>query len=180
MPANTWIPNILPSPYDAASAFVVFDNHRRQDFTPYVYRTDDWGKTWKSLATKDLRGYALAIEQDPADRNLLFLGTEFGLYASFDGGARWVPWKHGLPTTSVMALKIHPRDLDLVIGTHGRALYVLDDITPLRAVTAATLAEPVHLYPSQPAMLYRANRGRGGSAAAGPASSWARTAPTAP
>ncbi len=149
VPANTWIPDILPSKYDAASAFVVFDNHRRQDFTPYVYRTDDWGKTWKSLATKDLRGYALAVEQDPADKNLLFLGTEFDLYVSFDGGARWMPWKHGLPTTSVMALKIHPRDLDLVIGTHGRAVYVLDDITPLREVTAATLAEPVHLYPGR-------------------------------
>jgi photosystem II stability/assembly factor-like uncharacterized protein len=162
VPANTWIPDILPSPRDPATAYVIFDNHRRQDFTPYVFRTDDWGKTWKSLATKDLHGYALAIEQDPADKSLLFLGTEFGLYASFDGGARWVPWTHGVPTTSVMALKIHPRDLDLVIGTHGRSLYVLDDITPLRAVTAATLAEPVHLYPSQPALLYRANRGRGG------------------
>ncbi len=134
VPANTWIPNILPSKYDAGSAFVVFDNHRRNDFTPFVYRTDDWGKTWKSLATRDIRGYALAMEQDPADRNLLFLGTEYGLYVSFDGGARWTRWKHGLPTTSMMALKIHPRDLDLVIGTHGRALYVLDDITPLREV----------------------------------------------
>ena len=162
VPANTWIPNILPSKYDAGSAFVVFDNHRREDFTPYVYRTDDWGKTWKSLATRDLRGYALAVEQDPADKNLLFLGTEFGLYVSFDGGARWTPWKHGLPTTSVMALKIHPRDLDLVIGTHGRALYVLDDITPLRGMSAATLAEPVHVYSGQPALLYRAVRGFGG------------------
>ena len=91
VPANTWIPNILPSKFDAASAFVVFDNHRREDFTPYVYRTDDWGKTWKSLATTDLRGYALAIEQDPGDKDLLFLGTEFGLCVSFDGGGRWMP-----------------------------------------------------------------------------------------
>ncbi len=180
VPANTWIPNILPSKYDAASAFVVFDNHRRQDFAPYVYRTDDWGKTWKSLATRDLRGYALAVEQDPADRNLLFLGTEFGLYVSFDGGARWTPWKHGLPTTSVMALKIHPRDLDLVIGTHGRALYVLDDITPLRGVSAATLAEPVHIYSGQPALLYRTVRGFGGIRGGGAGEFQGQTVPTVP
>ena len=130
---------------------MVFDNHRRQDFTPYVYRTDDCGKTWKSLATADLRGYALSIEQDPADKDLLFLGTEFGLYASIDGGARWMPWTHGVPTTSVMALAIHPRELDLVIGTHGRALYVLDDIRPLRTLSEKTLAEPVHLYETGPA-----------------------------
>ncbi|HEV2851458.1 MAG TPA: hypothetical protein VHC97_01520 [Thermoanaerobaculia bacterium] len=160
-PANANIPHILPSKYDAGSAFVVFDNHRRQDFTPYVYRTDDWGKTWKSLATRDLRGYALSIEQDPVDRDLLFLGTEFGLWVSLDGGARWMPWRHGVPTTSVMDLVIHPRDQDLVIGTHGRAIYVLDDITPLREVSAATLAEPIHLYPIQPGMLYRATRSRG-------------------
>jgi hypothetical protein len=167
VPANTWIPHILPSKYDAGSAFVVFDNHRREDFKPYVYRTDDWGKTWKSLATKDLRGYALSIEQDPADRDLLFLGTEFGLWVSLDGGARWMPWRHGLPTASVMDLVIHPRDLDLVIATHGRALYVLDDITPLREVSAKTLAEPLHLYSTQPATLIRRAFGggiRGGGA----------------
>ncbi|HKI05415.1 MAG TPA: hypothetical protein VKK31_25770 [Thermoanaerobaculia bacterium] len=167
VPANTWIPHILPSKHDAGSAFVVFDNHRRSDFKPYVYRTDDWGKSWKSLATKDLRGYALSIEQDPADRDLLFLGTEFGLWTSFDGGARWLPWRHGVPTVSVMDLAIHPRDLDLVVATHGRSLYVIDDITPLRSVSAETLAEPLHLYPSQPAMLIRSQRGggvRGGGA----------------
>ncbi|HEV8581552.1 MAG TPA: hypothetical protein VGX68_21000 [Thermoanaerobaculia bacterium] len=162
VPANTWIPHILPSKYDAASAFVVFDNHRREDFKPYVYRTDDWGKTWKSLATKDLRGYALSIEQDPVDKDLLFLGTEFGLWVSLDGGAKWLPWRHGVPTVSVMDLVIHPRDLDLVIGTHGRALFVLDDITPLREVSAEALAEPVHLFPSAPAVLHRNRPGGGG------------------
>ena len=160
---------------------MVFDNHRRQDFTPYVYRTDDWGKTWKSLATQDLRGYALSVEQDPADRDLLFLGTEFGLWVSFDGGARWVPWTHGVPTASVMALAIHPRDLDLVIGTHGRALYVLDDITPLREVSAATLAEPVHLYRrSRRCSSASTAAAAAVSAAAAPASSRGRTARTAP
>jgi len=162
VPANTWIPHIRASKFDAASAFVVFDNHRREDFTPYVYQTNDWGKTWKSLATKDLRGYALSIEQDPADKDLLFLGTELGLWLSFDGGKSWQPWKHGLPTASVMDLVIHPRDLDLVIGTHGRAIYVLDDITPLREVTPEALAQPVHLFPSAPALLHRNRPGGGG------------------
>jgi photosystem II stability/assembly factor-like uncharacterized protein len=166
VPANTWIPHIRASKFDAASAFVIFDNHRREDFTPYVYRTDDWGKTWKSLATRDLRGYALSIEQDPADKDLLFVGTEFGLWVSFDGGKGWIPWKHGLPTASVMDLVIHPRDLDLVIGTHGRALYVLDDITPLREVTPEALAQPVHLFPGAPALLHR-NRPGGGTRGGG-------------
>ncbi|HKV06540.1 MAG TPA: hypothetical protein VJ725_00285, partial [Thermoanaerobaculia bacterium] len=125
VPANTWIPHITPSKYDAASAFVVFDNHRRADFAPYVYRTDDWGKTWKSLTTKDVQGYAYKVEQDPVDKDLLFLGTEFGLWVSFDGGARWHRWTHGVPTTSVMDLVVHPRDQDLVIATHGRAMYIV-------------------------------------------------------
>ena len=146
VPANTWIPHVLPSKLDAASAFVVLDNHRREDFATYVYRTDDWGKTWKSLVSKDLRGSALAIEQDPGDRDLLFLGTEFGLWVSADGGGRWLPWTHGVPTVPVMDLAIHPQELDLVIGTHGRALYVLDDVRPLRTLSEKTMAEPVHLY----------------------------------
>jgi len=152
VPANTWIPHIRPSKFDAGSAFVVFDNHRREDFAPYVYRTDDWGKTWKNLATKDLRGYAYSIEQDPGDKDLLFLGTEFGLWVSIDGGAKWLPWRHGVPTASVMDLVIHPRDLDLVIGTHGRAIYVLDDITPLRTLSEKTMAEPIHPYGASDAL----------------------------
>ncbi len=161
VPDNTWIPHITPSRHDAASAFVVFDNHRRSDFAPYVYRTDDWGKTWKSLATKDLRGYALSVEQDPVDKDLLFLGTEFGLWASLDGGARWMKWKHGVPTASVMDMVIHPRDHDLVLGTHGRAVYVIDDISPLRDLSAETMAKPVHVHPIPPAVMYRALRSRG-------------------
>jgi photosystem II stability/assembly factor-like uncharacterized protein len=161
VPANTWIPHITPSKHDAASAFVVFDNHRRADFATYVYRTDDWGKTWKSLAAKNIRGYALAIEQDPVDKDLLFLGTELGLWASLDGGARWMQWKQGVPTASVMDLVIHPRDHDLVLATHGRAIYVIDDISPLRDLSAETMAKPVHLHPTPPALLYRAVRSRG-------------------
>ena len=146
VPANTWVPQIRPSRFDAGTAFVVFDNHRRSDWTPYVYKTTDYGKTWKSLATGELRGYCLTLEQDVIEKDLLFLGTEFGLYASWDGGASWSHLKKTLPTASVMDLRVHPRGHDLVIATHGRALYILDDIRPLRAMTADALAEPLHFY----------------------------------
>jgi len=147
LPDHTWVPEIRASRFDAGTAFVVFDDHRRSNWTPYLYRTDDFGKTWKSLAGKELRGYALAIEQDPADKNLLFLGTEFGLWISEDGGGHWLRHKYGLPTAPVMGLAIHPRDRDLVIATHGRALYVVDDVRPLSGLDAATLSEPLHLFP---------------------------------
>jgi hypothetical protein len=155
VPANTWVPHIRPSRFDAASAFLVMDNHRRSDWKPYVFRTDDWGKTWKSLATKDLDGWTLSIEQDPVDRDLLFLGTEFGLYVSTDGGRRWMRWTHGLPTTAVSDLVVHPRDHDLVIATHGRGLYIVDDITPLRGLTEDVLREPLHLFASTAGRLDR-------------------------
>ncbi|HVR97165.1 MAG TPA: hypothetical protein VMW27_11160 [Thermoanaerobaculia bacterium] len=166
VPANTWVPHIRPSKLQAGSAFLVMDDHRRSNFTPYVFRTDDFGKTWKSLATPDLRGWALSIEQDPVDPDLLFLGTETGLYVSLDAGRRWMRWRHGLPTTPVADLVVHPRDHDLVIATHGRALYILDDLAPLRAMTPETLAEPLHVYAGGPAMLYQ-EKPAGGAARAG-------------
>ncbi len=147
VPKNTWIPHVEASRFEAGSAYVVFDNHRRSDWTPYVYRTTDYGKTWSSLATKNLRGYPLTIVQDPGERNLLFLGTEFGLWFSNDGGKSWTQWTAGFPTVSTMALAIQERENDLVIGTHGRAAWVIDDITPLRTVSDAILAEPLHLFP---------------------------------
>lgn len=146
VPKNTWIPHIEPSRFDPASAFVVFDDHRRSNWTPYLYRTDDYGSTWTSLSADNLSGYALVIVQDPVDANLLFLGTEFGLWLSVDGGAHWSKWTHGVPTVSVMDLVIHPRDHDLVIGTHGRAIYVIDDIRPLREIGGGALEEEMHLF----------------------------------
>jgi hypothetical protein len=154
VPANTWIPHIEASPHQGGTAFVVFDNHRRSDWTPYAYRSDDYGRTWTSLASKDLRGYCLVVRQDPVKKELLFLGTEFGLYASFDGGARWTHLKKTLPTASVMDLAIHPREHDLVIGTHGRALFVLDDLRPLRAMSEAVLKEPLRLFEVPDAQQY--------------------------
>ncbi|MFQ5720562.1 MAG: hypothetical protein ACE5IK_13560, partial [Acidobacteriota bacterium] len=155
VPAHSWIPHIFPSASNSATAFVVFDNHRRSDWTPYVFRTDNFGRTWTDLATRDVRGYCLSIVQDAVDDDLLFLGTEFGLYVSLDAGENWFKWTHGFPTVAVRDMVIHPREQDLVIGTHGRAAYVLDDIRPLREISEAVLDEPLHLFEVPDAQQYR-------------------------
>lgn len=155
VPPNTWVPHIEPSRFDAATAFVVFDDHRRANWTPYVYKTTDYGRTWQSLATDDIWGYALVIVQDPVNPDLLFLGTEFGLYVSFNGGRRWIRWKRGVPTVSVMDIAIHPRDHDLILGTHGRSAFILDDIRPLAELSDEVLSEPLHLFTIPDAQQYR-------------------------
>jgi photosystem II stability/assembly factor-like uncharacterized protein len=161
VPANTWVPEIKASRYDAATAFIVFDDHRRSNWTTYVYRTSDYGKTWTSLATKDLQGYAHSIEQDPVDPNLLFLGTELGLWVSTDAGKSWMKWKHGFPTVAVTGLVVHPRDHDLVIATHGRSAYVLDDIAPLRTMSKELLNEPLHFFAVPDAQAYTRRQKKG-------------------
>jgi hypothetical protein len=155
VPENTWVPHIGASPHDPGTAFVVFDDHRRSNITPYVYRTTDYGNTWTSLATADLSGYCLVVEQDPVNPDLLFLGTEYGLFVTLDGGKKWMKWTHGVPTASVIDLVIHPRDHDLVLGTHGRAAFVLDDIRPLRTVNTGILEKPIHLFEIPDAQQYR-------------------------
>ncbi len=161
VPANTWIPQIRPSRFDPGEAFVVLDDHRRSNWTPYVYRTADFGATWTSLTTDDLFGYCLAIEQDPVKRDLLYLGTEFGLYISLNGGRSWFKWKHGLPTVSVMDLVVHPREHDLVLGTHGRSAFILDDVRPLRELSDSLVEKKIHLFTLPPAQQYRSNRAAG-------------------
>ncbi len=155
VPADTWVPHIMPSPHLAGTAFVVFDNHRRSDLTPYLFRVDDFGKRWTSLATSDIDGYALVLLQDPVDPDLLFLGTEFGLYVSLDAGQKWNKWKHGLPTASVIDLAIHPREHDLIIATHGRALYIVDDIRPLRTLKSRAADAVLTLFDIAPAQQHQ-------------------------
>jgi photosystem II stability/assembly factor-like uncharacterized protein len=156
-PAGSWVAQIRASTYDAAEAFAVINNYRRNDWKAYVYHTKDFGKTWKPLVQEGhILGYALSIAQDPVAPNLLFLGGEFGLYVSIDGGKNWSKWTHGYPTVSTMDLVIHPRDFDLVIGTFGRAAYILDDIRPLRELAqkgTALLEKPLHLFPVADAAL---------------------------
>ena len=137
LPAGSWIPQVHASPYADGEAFVVANNYRRNDWTPYLFHTKDYGQTWTSMLGKDeVWGYCLSFLQDPVQPRLMFLGTEFGLYVSFDAGNEWQRWKHGFPNAPTIDMKIHPREQDLVIGTFGRAAYVLDDIRPLREVAA--------------------------------------------
>lgn len=150
---NAWVPHIEASKFDAGTAYVVFDDHRRSNWKTYLYKTEDFGKSWRSLTrndptagSKSMWGYALVVEQDPGKKEVLYLGTEFGLWMSFDDGKNWMKWSHGVPTVSTMALIVHPRDHDLVIGTHGRSAYVLDDIRPLRSVTKELLQAPLHMF----------------------------------
>ncbi|MBN2198824.1 MAG: hypothetical protein JW747_03140 [Candidatus Aminicenantes bacterium] len=158
VPAGAAVPHIEPSRFDEAAAYAVFDDHRRSNFTPYVFVTRDDGRTWKSLVTPDIDGYCFVIKEDPVNRNLLFLGTEFGLFVSLDGGGSWMKWTHGLPTCPVYDLAIHPRENDLVIATHGRSLYVLDDITPLREISAEIAKNNLHLFSIPDARLFQQGR----------------------
>ncbi|MDX1406630.1 MAG: hypothetical protein R3330_00815, partial [Saprospiraceae bacterium] len=160
VPPNTWVPQIKASTYNPGSAFVVFDDHRRNNWEPYVYKTDNYGRTWRRIVDgDDMRGYALCIAQDREEPNLIFVGTEFGLFVTFDGGKNWEQFKHGLPTCSVMDMVIHPREGDLVVGTFGRSAWVLDDIRPLRelALDTAIVHDTIHMF--EPSLAYQAVQG---------------------
>jgi photosystem II stability/assembly factor-like uncharacterized protein len=158
VPPATWIPHVEASKFDAATAFVVFDDHRRSNWTPYVYVTHDFGITWKSLVTPEIDGFVHVIEEDTANKNLLFLGTEFGLFVSFDGGAKWMKWTQGLPTVPVRDIAVHPRENDLILGTHGRSIYIIDDISPLRKISNEIMQKKLHLFEVQEAYQFQQGR----------------------
>lgn len=156
LPKNGWVHQIKASEHQDGEAFVVIDNHRQDDWTPYVYHTKDFGKTWQRLA-ENVWGYALSLVQDPEEPKLLFLGTEFGLYFSIDYGKNWNKWTEDYPTVSTMDMAIHPREHDLVIGTFGRSIYVIDDIRPLRALAKEgydkVMNQNIKLFEPPPAFL---------------------------
>ncbi|MEO1049654.1 MAG: hypothetical protein AAFX87_03490 [Bacteroidota bacterium] len=150
LPKGAWIAQIKVSTYNAGEAFVVANNYRNFDFKPYVFRTKDFGQTWQQIADENnVWGYALSLIQDPVEPNLIFLGTEYGLYVSIDGARTWTQWTNDYPTVSTMDLAIHPREHDLIIGTFGRAAYIMDDIRPLRALAkegAGVMNQKVKLF----------------------------------
>ena len=133
LPEGAWVPQIVASESKKGEAWVVVNNYRQNDYAPYLFNTSDYGKRWERVVgTSQVKGFVLSFAQDPEEPRLQFLGTEHGLWMSLDGGAQWTRWTVGYPTVPTMDMVIHPRELDLVIGTFGRAAYILDDIRPLR------------------------------------------------
>jgi hypothetical protein len=156
LPVGAWVPQVTASRHNAAEAFVVANDYRRGDFKPYIFRTTDFGKTWTRLIDESkVNGYALCMIQDPTEPNLLFVGTEHGLWISVDNGANFSQWKNGYPSVSTYDLAIQEREADLAIATFGRALWILDDIRPLRKLAASSTKTPVNnitLFPAPDAV----------------------------
>jgi photosystem II stability/assembly factor-like uncharacterized protein len=137
MPTGAWVPQIRASRYNVAEAFVVCNDYRRGDFKPYIFRTRNFGQTWERMIDENkVQGYVLCMIQDPAEPNLIFAGTEQGLWVSFDNGGNFQKWKNGYPSVSTYDLAIQEREADLCIASFGRALYILDDIRALRKAAA--------------------------------------------
>ena len=137
LPAGSWIPQIEVSSTNAGEAFVVANNVRRNDVTPYAYHTTNYGVSWRRIADSNkVSHFVCSIVQDKKEPNLMFLGTDGGLFVSFDKGMKWKHWDKGFPNVQIRDMKIHPREGDLVIGTFGRAFWILDDINPLRKMAA--------------------------------------------
>jgi len=150
VPKGTWVSCVHASPHDGAVAFVALDGHRTGDMTPYLFRTADYGRTWTPLVDDAVKGYVHVVVQDPVNPDLLFLGTEFGLYVTLDGGGTWARFKQNLPPVAVRDIVIQGRENDVVLATHGRGIYIIDDITPLRALTPEIMETTVSLLPSRP------------------------------
>ena len=165
VPVETYVVRIEPSHFDSATFYVAFDNHRRDDFRPYLYVTSDFGKSFRSIASNLPTGgpdFLHVVREDPVNRDLLFVGTDVGAYVSLDRGGSWQKFMTGLPTVPVHDLRIHPREHELIAATHGRSIWIVD-IAPLQQMTATVLAASTHLFAPKTAYQYGERPGASGS-----------------
>jgi hypothetical protein len=156
VPKKTWVSRVEPSHFDTATVYVTFDNHRDNDFRPYVYVSNDFGRTFRSIANNLPTGgvdFVHVIREDPAKRDLLFAGTDVGAYVSTDRGASWQRFMTGLPTVPVHDLKIHPRDRELIAATHGRSIWIVD-IEPLEEMNNGVMARGTNFFTPKTAYEY--------------------------
>jgi photosystem II stability/assembly factor-like uncharacterized protein len=172
---NAWIPTVEASPSDAATAYVAADHHQDNDYTAYFFKTTDFGKTWTRLdlgMPPTATGWSHVIREDPKNKSILYAGTELGLWISFDGGSHWASFRQNMPAVPVRDIQIHPRDNDLLVATHGRGLWIMDDITPVQRIGAALSANAT-LFDVRPAIRWTVwnkdgNLGQGSWAAPNP------------
>ncbi|MFA6978268.1 MAG: glycosyl hydrolase [Ignavibacteriaceae bacterium] len=163
VPKFTLVSDILPSRFSENVVYASFNNHKRDDFKPYIFKSNDKGKTWKSIAANlPANGAVNTIVEDPVDPNLLFIGTEWGVFFSIDGGDKWIQLKNGIPNIKVTDLAIQERENDLVVATFGRGFYILDDYSALRSVAKNQLKKEAEIFPVRDAFLYIQSQGRYG------------------
>src|SRR6516164_1341979 len=172
--ANSWISTVAAGRFDEGVAYLTFDRHMHGDMTPYAYKTTDYGTTWTSLnlAESGVRGYAHVITEDTKSPNVLFVGTEFGLWISLDGGQHWAQYKGSdFPAVAVRDIVVEPHSSDLVLATHGRGIWIIDDISPLRQLTANVMAADAVVLSGPPSIQYFNSNGgwpQGDAAFTGP------------
>jgi photosystem II stability/assembly factor-like uncharacterized protein len=152
VPANTWVYHIEASVHGKGTAYAVFEGHAKGDMKPYTLKTTDFGKTWTSIISPDIKENAFVrnIQEDYENENLLFLGTEFGLYVTIDGGANWSHFTNNMPPVAVHFVDLQKQTNDIVMGTHGRGVIIIDDISPLRELTKEALQKDVHFFSNRP------------------------------
>lgn len=152
IPANTWVYHIEASVHGKGTAYAVFDGHTSGNFNPYALKTKDYGKTWTTIISEDIEKNAFVrnIQEDFENEDLLFLGTEFGLYVTIDGGKNWSKFTNNMPAVAVHFIDLQKETNDIVMGTHGRGVIIIDDISPLRQINQEVLSKEVHFFDTKP------------------------------
>jgi photosystem II stability/assembly factor-like uncharacterized protein len=163
LPKNTMVYHVEASVFGKGIAYAVFTGYQTGDKNTYVYKTTDFGATWKSIVTSEIYGFARNIQEDYENENLLFLGTEFGLYITLNGGKNWYKFTNNMPAANVHFIELHKKTNDLVIATHGRGVIIIDDISPLRQLTEENMNKELHFFTTKPTIIAETNGFGGGS-----------------
>ena len=150
-----YVSGLEASYFDAGTAYVALDAHRRDDLKPYIFKTTDYGVTWKSISGNLPKGDVNSIRQDPVNPNLLYAPTEFGFYVSLNDGQSWSAFMPDLPSGRMDEVTVHPREHDLILASHGYSVMILDDVTALEQATTSVLAEDAHVFKPRDAVLWK-------------------------